>query len=364
MRTWNSLKQMTMVQFRSLYRYYGALIFNLALPLAFLLLFGALFGNSDVAPHLKVGLIDQDQGPIARQLQDGMAGMFDVVPGSETALQKGDVQALLIIPPGFSQQAAAGQAPAGVTIEYDPSSQPSSMTLSGLQSLIGGMNMTLAQVKPMLYAKVEQLPATQHQSIMDYMMPGELAFMLLNANIVTVMINLVSARRSGNLRHMLSTPLTVGVWFGSRLAANVLMGLVQCAVIIGCGMAFFHAHLPTNLVGTLAILVVSVLATAGIGLSVGSLMKTLEAAMPVGSILSMGLAFLGNGMMPLDNAPDLMQKIAHLLPGIYVTHALKLVMMQGQGLASAAGDLAVLAGWAVVMLAFGAWQLRRQTVAA
>jgi ABC-2 type transport system permease protein len=369
MRTWRSLQQMILVDFRANFRNAYALVFNLIMPLLFLFLFGSMFGGvGGEATRYKVGLINPDTGRVGTAVQAALASTFDLSSGTEAELRDkvltGKLHAAVILPANLTAQVEARQAPAEAVIVYDANSQTSSQALGLLQSVIGQLNFELQQAQAVLVPKAEIVSASGTLHVMDYLMPGELAFMLLNAGVVGLIFRLVGQRQRGTLRHLFSTPLSSGVWVTAALLANMLLAVIQCAAILFFGRVLFGVNLPSDWAGTAVALFVSTLAISAIGLAVGSLFKTIEAASPVGVILSVGMAFLGNAMMPLDTAPAAIQTISSLMPSTYVTSALRTVMMQGQGLGAAAGDLAILAAWAVVGIAFASWQLRRQTLAA
>jgi ABC-2 type transport system permease protein len=128
------------------------------------------------------------------------------------------------------------------------------------------------------------------------------------------------------------------------------------------GLLIFKVHPPTNLLGTAAILFLSAIAGMAIGLAIGALVKNGDAAQPVALVVSMGLTFLGNAMMPLDGAPDTVLTLMKFMPSYYMTHALQRVMMKGQALLTVGFDLAILAATAVIFLSLASWRLRKMFV--
>jgi ABC-2 type transport system permease protein len=201
-------------------------------------------------------------------------------------------------------------------------------------------------------------------NLFDYLMPGQLVFMFLSAGLNSVGIQLAQQRQSGTLRHLFSTPLSMPVWLASRVLANLLMGLLQVVILYGVGMAVFKLHLPANLPGTVFMVLLGATTTVGMGLLVGALAKNAEAAFPIALIIYMILSFLGNVMMPLDDFGATINYVMKFMPSYYMTHGLKLVMMQGKGLFDARFDIAVLVVVTVVTMSIATWRLRKQFVAA
>jgi ABC-2 type transport system permease protein len=213
-----------------------------------------------------------------------------------------------------------------------------------------------------VFGKPETIMANQKFNVFDFLMPGQIAYMLLSSGLVSVSIALAQQRQSGTLRHLFSTPLSVGVWLSARVLANLMMAMIQVVVLYGVAVAVFKLTLPVNLFGTAVVLVISAMSTLGMGLVVGALSKSVDAAFPIAMILYMTLSFLGNAMMPLDQLSPMLQNLTKFVPSFYMAHSLKLVMMQGKGLGDAAFDLSILIGVAAVTMGLAMWQIRKQLI--
>jgi ABC-2 type transport system permease protein len=91
----------------------------------------------------------------------------------------------------------------------------------------------------------------------------------------------------------------------------------------------------------------------------GAIFDNDQQAGSVGVFLGLGLAALGGCMVPLEIFPDTMVKIAHLTPHAWALDGFSELIRRGGNLASVVSELAVLAGFAAVLLALGTWQLRK-----
>lgn len=365
MRTFNSLKQLTLYQFRNLFRQKIALFFNLIMPLLLLAVFGAAFGNTDSTQEIPIGVVDLDQGPAARALRDRIDRMelFKVTTGEQAALQqqvaKGSLKALVIMPQGMSEQVAAKRGPAAIRVVVDPNTQAGGQALGTLHFLAQSTD-----APPTLILQPEPPAATANLSGIDFLMAGQLSYMMLSAGLMSVAMWLAFQRQTGALRHMFSTPVSMGLWLASRVAANLVMTAVQVVVLFTAGVLMFDVHLPANLPGTIVVLVLGCLSTLGLGMIIGSTAKNTDVAMPIGISAFMALTFFGGAMMPLEQLPPFMTVIGKFTPTYYMTHSLKLVMMQGSSLAEVIPHLGVMAATGALLLILAAWRLRKQFVTA
>jgi ABC-2 type transport system permease protein len=369
MRTYNSIKQMALYQFRSMFRNKTAVFFCLVMPLLFLGVFGLMYRDTGVS-RSDVGWIDRDGGTAGRTLREVVAhtDQYTLVADNEAALRqklaKGQLKAVVILPQGLSDGLTGKAGPGTVTILFDASSQASSRAVASLQQLAGVADMAMRGTTPSLVVRAQELPEAASLNVFDFLLPGQLVSMLLSAGLISVAMSLSSQRQTGTLRHMFSTPLSVGVWMAARVAANLLMAALQSAVLYGVAGAMFNVHMPANIGATLVVLGLCALATVGMGLVVGVLIPGPDAAMPVAMILFMGSLFLGGSMMPLETGPAILQQVAHFVPSYYMTHALRLVMMQGKSLGEVGPDIAILTGCAAAGLGLAAWRMRRQFITA
>ncbi|HEY3364281.1 MAG TPA: ABC transporter permease [Symbiobacteriaceae bacterium] len=367
--TLHSLKQMTLFQFRSLLRNKTAFFFSLINSVVLVAVFGAAYGNMGSNLKEPVGVVDLDRGPVAQAARTALAnaGVVDMRSGDEAAMKallvKGTVRAVIILPAGLSDRVAAGQ-PAAVTVLRDPSSNASSVAIGVMANLIQGYGLSLAGARPVLYPNVQDLPGLDRFNFFDFMMPGQLVYMLLAGSFMSIAIMLAGQRVKGTLRHLFSTPLSMSLWVTTQVLANLLLAALQIVVLFAAAWLMFRVHLPASIPGTAVLLTLSALAALGMGLLVGSWARSGEVAFPVAFIIFFAVAMLGNAMMPIDGAPDFMLALQKFMPSTYMTHALKLVMMQGKSLLDVWKDMAVIGATALVTGSLAVWRMRRQMTAA
>lgn len=366
MHNMKSLKQLTLYQFRGMLRNKVAFFFNLVLPVLLLSVFGSILSNTGTSRVAEVGLVDRDGGVVTETLRQMVAqsDLYKLVPGNEADLReqliKGKVQAVLILPEGLSQRPEAGQ----VTILYDAGSQASGSSVVGLQVLISSVDAAIQGTVPHLISEAQAVETGSAMEIFDFLMPGQLVYMLLSAGLMTVAISVAAQRHGGELRHMLSTPVSIGVWMAARFLSNLVLTVIQAALLFSVAYLLFDVRPPTDVAGTVVVVLLSMLVALGLGMTVAVFAKGAEAALAISMVLYMALTFLGNAMMPLDGAPAVVQYLTKLMPSSYMTSSLRLVMMQAKGLGAAATDLAILALCAAVFLGISSWRMRKQFTAA
>jgi ABC-2 type transport system permease protein len=360
----NSFLQLTQFQLRSMMRNKIAFFFNLCMPLIFLVFFGMIYGPKEA--HIPaVGLVDLDQGKAAEQLRFYLSAqsVFPLQMGTEAELtaklSNGKLDTIIRLEPGLSAQVSAGQGPAQVTLLYDETNQNAQAAVGFVRGLLNAYG-----TRPVLIATPTPLPGKPKLDVLDYTMPGTLLQMLMSAGLLTVAIWLANQRQSGAMRHLFSTPLKISAWVASRITANLLLAALQAGLLFGIAAALFAVSGPANLVGSVLFLVLCALATLGMGMLVGVLAPSADAAFPLAMILYMGLIFLGGAMFPLQMAPPVFQTIAKWAPTYYMTDGLGAVMRNGESLAAIWPHLLIVGGVALITISIATWRIRKQFIEA
>ena len=74
-----------------------------------------------------------------------------------------------------------------------------------------------------------------------------------------------------------------------------------------------------------------------LGLLAGAISKTVEGATALANIFVLPMAFLSGSFFPLDNAPQWLNVVSHLLPLRHLNDGMLDVMVRGKGPSAASG---------------------------
>jgi ABC-2 type transport system permease protein len=99
--------------------------------------------------------------------------------------------------------------------------------------------------------------------------------------------------------------------------------------------------IPVVICGTLAFM--------AIGLLVGALAKSQQAASAVANLIILPMAFLGGAFIPLEFAPNWIRQVSYVMPLRYLVTGMQNVMARGLGPASALPAIGILLGFTVVV---------------
>ncbi len=183
-----------------------------------------------------------------------------------------------------------------------------------------------------------------------------LLFVFLNT--LSGAATLIQSRRLGVTRRTLAAPVSTMQTIGGQALGRLTIATFQGAYIMAATSLLFDVDWG-NLAVALVILVMFALVAAGAAMVLGSVIDNDAAAGGVGVGLGLVLAALGGGMYPLELFPDTLRTVAHATPHAWASEAFAEVQRHDGGLGDVLPQLAVLAGFAAVLLLLGAWMLRR-----
>lgn len=157
-------------------------------------------------------------------------------------------------------------------------------------------------------------------------------------------------RSSGLLSRILTTLTSRTTYFLGTLCGQVLLALVQMALLIGFGalvMGVAWGRAPGELA---AVLVAFALAAAGLGTLLGTVVKTAAQASNVAILAGMLFALLGGAWVPSQVFPPALDIGSRLLPTRWAMEALTDLVIRGQGWPDILAEVAALLGFFLLFL--------------
>jgi ABC-2 type transport system permease protein len=330
---------MTVASLKMLVRDRSALFFSLLFPIVFITLFGLIFGNAGSSrPDLNV----VGNGPLVRALERTNAVKVHVRPDAEAAIERvrnGDEVGALIL--------SGTQA----RLYYQASSTVQGpILLQVVQGVADSMNLRASGQPPAVVVSATKVE-DRDLSYIDYLVPGLLAMAISQSAVFGIAFSLVALRTKGILRRIRLTPMPLGEFATARVLTALCLSLAQTVVLLAVGRFAFGVTISGNLVTLLPLVILGGLCFISIGLLVGSLAKTEDAAAAMANIVTLPMTFLAGVFFPLDSAPDVVQAISRLLPLTYLADGLRGVAVRDHGFAWTLPYLGVLAVFTVVITA-------------
>lgn len=146
-----------------------------------------------------------------------------------------------------------------------------------------------------------------HIKLIQYYVPGFVAYGVMSACFNTLATMLVNRRETGLLKRERLSPLPTWALLGGVFGSTLLVSLIQVILLLAVGRIGFGVQLPYNLGAFAFALVTGALCFIALGTAVSTLIPNADAAGPVTSIVFFVLLFLSGLWFPLQKGSGLAQ---------------------------------------------------------
>ena len=181
--------------------------------------------------------------------------------------------------------------------------------------------------------------------ISTYLVAGLIGYAVANTALGGLAISLVVRREFGILKRLRSTPLPASVYVAATLLSNLLVVVLQSAVVAALGLGLFDAQLPESWLSFLLTLGLGAASFAGLGLAIAALARSGEAIAAVVNVIILPMAFLSGSFGPADDLPGALETLRNVLPLHYLIELVYGTYVDGEAIWEQPSAIAVLAAW-------------------
>ena len=323
------------------------IFFSLLLPVVILGIVGLSDGERD---PVDIGLVDYSNSNISKEFIDKLSNnvLFNINQSDEEILRnkliKGELTLILLLPDDMGD--------ASKTTNIKLLADKSQITfIEAIKPIINqtliGVEREISKKIPMFSLEIEDIKS-RTQTYLDFLLPGIMAFMLMNLSIAGSGFNVVEFRRRGILKRLFVTPIKPIDFVSAIVIARMVIVLGQLSVIFG--FAFFF--LDVNIVGSIShlffIIMLSILMFLTLGFSIGSLAKTQESVGVIASIFIYPQIVMSGVFFPIDTLPEFIQPFSEILPLSIVADAMRSISSDGLLLLAVYKNIIGISIWIVI----------------
>ncbi|MFV0281492.1 MAG: ABC transporter permease [Rhodoblastus sp.] len=333
------------------------------LPALLLFLFG--FGISFDTARLKIGLVLEDQTPVARDFATALTNTryFSVRVAQDRRafiddLSAGSINAIVTLSGDFANRLARGDTAAIQVVSDGSDPNTASMTAGYVQ---GAWRIWQAQraagatpgaggvdVEPRFWFN----PELESRRAL---VPGSISLiqMLIGALLTALVVSREWER--GTIEALLATPVGVFEFIIGKLVPNFALGMIAMAVCLLASIFVFHIPLRGSLLALMALTALFLTVALGLGLFISTVARTQFLASQLATLVAFlpGLYFSGF-MFEIAAMPAPLRWFSVVVPAKYYVTGLQTIFLAGDipaVLLPAGGALALMA---VIIFAFTA----------
>jgi ABC-2 type transport system permease protein len=340
------------------------------LPILLLLLFG--YAISFDIRNIEMGVLDQSHTPESRLLLDAFeaSGYFTVVQyldrsGDAAAeLGAGRVQLVLVIPPSFASDLAAGrEAPVQLLLDGSDANT-ATIAQTYAQAIVAGYSADVV-----LGGRRLELPAQTESRVWynetlesrNMIVPGLVAVIM---SIIASMLTALTIAREwerGTMEQLAATPVhRLEVVLG-KLLPYVAIGLLDVALASIGGILIFGVPFEGNVVLLAVLTFLFLVGALGLGIFISAALKSQLLATQVAMMATFLPALLLSGFIfSISTMPFVLQGISYAVPARYYVTVTKGIFLKGVGPGVLWGDAIAMVVFAVVGLALAIGVFRKE----
>lgn len=316
----------------------------LLMPAMQLLLFG--YAINTVVDHLPTIVVDESRDIRSRAFVAAYhnSGYFDLIGQAASrdeaiaAVDSGRARVALIIPPDFSDQILRGQrALVQMVIDgSDPNTAQAALFAGGAvaqaqsAALVGGTRGGRSdppgvELRPIVLYNPGMLSV-------NFMIPGLIGLILQFQTLILTAFAIVRERERGTLEQLVVTPIRSWELMLGKILPYTVTAFAAVAVALLVGRFWFGVEIAGSLPLLVALSVVFLLSSLGIGLLISTVSQTQTQAMQAAIFVMLPSVLLSGFMFPREGMPWIIQQLSLLIPLTYFLQILRGIMLKGVGL--------------------------------
>jgi ABC-2 type transport system permease protein len=327
----------------------SALLIGIVVPLGLAFIFNLIFSGMS-GKAISLGVVNADRGAIGQQFIRQVLGPVGrngliVVHSEPTAARaralaaNGTLNAVIVIPAGFSARVVANQAvsmqvvanansPVSAqiarsvaegytadlyrtrlavgTVLHGPG-KPAEPSRAQLRALAGR---AAAATAPVVFRDVST--ATKQLDQKSFFAAGMAVFFLF-LTVQFGVTSLLEERSDGTLARLLAAPIGRASILGGKLLTSFALGVISMVVLVAATSVLFGASWG-NPLGVAVLIAAAVLAAIGIMALIATFAKNAEQAGNWQTVVAVVLGLLGGTFFPVSQAPGILSKLTFAAP--------------------------------------------------
>lgn len=346
-----ALRSLVKASLQSILKSPSAIVFSIAFPLIFIVVFGFLGGGKGFSLKVAVAPGSDTANSLYTSLRAVSAFRWVNYPGEKEiskAISEGDIVASIYI----------RENGLGVSPRFQVSINGAKAQAERLAQLRTIINQVVQQQDPEIARRTAALATVdvadkdiRQLKTIDFILPGQLGFSLLAGSVFGTAFVFLSMRQTLVLKRFFATPVSREVIVLSEGISRMIFQLLTAVVIIVMGNLVFGFHLIHGVFTILQMLllcVIGVMVFMGFGFIISGLARNEAAVPPLANIITMPQFLLAGTFFPVESFPKWLQPVSRALPLTYLNDALRRTAFEGAGLWDLKLDLLVMIGWGVI----------------
>lgn len=195
----------------------------------------------------------------------------------------------------------------------------------------------------------------------NFMVPGIVGLLLSIITLILTSLAVVKEKEIGTMEQLIVTPLKPYQMIVGKLVPFVVLGFIAVIIVLSAMTFIFNIPIKGSITFLFGSSFLYILSTLGLGLFVSTISKTQQQAMMIAIFaVMMPMVFLSGFAFPVENMPEIIQFISHIIPLKYFITIIRGVILKGLGFADLWFEAFVLFGMGVIILSLSSLRFRKR----
>ncbi len=346
-------------------------------PIAQLLIFGFAI-NLDVN-SVPMVVCDQDHSLqshdfIARFENSGyfpVVARVDRLSDLDKYILRGQASLSLTIPPEFGKKILKGDQAQVEAIVDGSESNAASVGLNYAAAIVAGysQNALLESYSRRGFGALKPITVTPEIRVWynpdlksrNYILPGLLGMILTQATVLLTALAIVKEKERGTLEQLIVTPIQTWQIIIGKLAPFTFIGVIDIVLALAGVTLILGIPVRGSVVLLVALSLIFILTTLGLGLFVSTVSNTQQQAMMTTVFfVVLPMNFLSGFIFPIENMPRIIQIFTYFLPLRYFFEIIRGIFLRGAGLVELWPQVLALFIFAAAVLTLSSLRFRKK----
>jgi ABC-type multidrug transport system permease subunit len=334
-----SLKELYLTRLREFYRQPARIFWVYGFPTILALGLGLAFRSRPPEAAEVVVVDNAASGPLVQAMKGNDRFKLDVTSEADALQRLRTGKTGLVIEPLTS---------GSVTYRFDPTRPDAVAARAAFDDAL-----QRAKGRADAFPTKDELVREPGSRYIDFLIPGLIGLNTMGGGLWGVGFLIVNFRIGKLLKRFMATPMPRENFLLAIMGARLTFLIPDCGVLLLLGWSCFGMPMRGNFLAFVAIELIGAMAFAGIGLLVGSRVRTTETVSGLMNLIMLPMWLFSGVFFRSSTFPGWMQPFIQALPLTQLVSALRMNLLEGAGFGSfeVLKAIAILAGWAIVTFA-------------
>ena len=342
----------------------------LGMPEVMLFLFG--YGLSFDLDRLPLSIADRDDTAESRALVRAVTASGELVPGPRAnpedgprLFREGRAVALLEIPKGYGEDLARGRRTRVQLVVDGADPLVANQVLSKADGLVRAESRRLAgpdaaRMGPPVEVRLWTRYNPEARSAV-FMVPGLAVYLIAISAVLLTALTVAGEWERGSMEQLFASPVGRLEILLGKLLPYLVLGMIELELVVAFGAIAFELPLRGSIPLVFLFGLFFLAGMLGQGLLISVVTRNQLVATQAGALSALLPSMLLSGMVfPIENMPLPLRVLSNVVPARYFVHALRGVILKGNGLDLLWPDLLAMAAFALVVIAIATARFRRR----